>query len=155
MSSEHFERLKTLVEQKEVSRRAVSCLKDGAEVEIRLVGEDMPYRFYKDRSGGHLVDEPPKNPDFMLAFPLAVVEEFASNDSDDIGWYGAKILEYGISKDLEKKIHVKIHSGFFTLMRKGYFGMLRLGGRTLLSILKKYELHKPSRMKEVVSRLRR
>jgi len=40
-------------------------------------------------------------------------------------------------------------------MKHGYFGMAKLGGRALLAILKKYELHKPSKMKEIASRLRK
>ncbi|MFC1888863.1 hypothetical protein ACFL4G_03800 [Thermodesulfobacteriota bacterium] len=155
MSTETFDKLKAFVETNEVCRKAMKPLKKGAEAEFRILEDDRPYRFYKDGSGAHLADEPPKKPDFTLVFPTAVVEELVSSGSDDIGWYGVKIFEYGISKDPETKILAKIHVGFMTLMKHGYFGMVKLGGRALLGILKKYELHKPSRMKEIASRLRK
>jgi len=150
---ETFGKLKKFVEEHEVSRKATTPIKNGAEVEIHIKGDPQVYAFKRVGKRSLLTTEAPEKPDFRLDFPPAVIDELVASDSDDVGLYGVKIFEYSIASDPEMKIDTQIYVGFFTLMKHGYFGMLRLGGRVLLELLKRYELHKPANVRKIVKKL--
>ena len=155
MSAEDtFNKLKHFIEEHPVCKKGTGPVKNGVEVEIHIKGDPKVYTFRKVDGSARLLEETPKKPDFRLDFPPAVIDELVESESDDVGWYGVRIFEHSVAKDPEAKVDAKIYVGFLTLMKHGYFGMLRVGGRVLVQLLKTHELHKPSNMKRVVQKLR-
>jgi len=150
---ESYKKLKKFVEEHEVSRRGTKPIRNGAEVEIHIKGDPQVYAFKREGGRSTLTAGAPEKPDFRLDFPPVAIDELVASDSDDIGWYGVKIFEYSIADDPDLKIDTKIYVGFFTLVKHGYFGMLKMGGRVLLQVLKKYELTKPANARKIVKKL--
>ncbi len=150
---ETFKKLKKFVEEHEVSRKGTKSIRNGAEVEIHIKGDPQAYSFRREGGQTTLTARAPEKPDFRLDFSPAAIDELSASDSDDVGWYGVKIFEYAIAKDPDEKIDTRIYVGFLTLMKHGYFGMLKTGGRVLLKVLKKYELHKPANARRIVKKL--
>ena len=154
MSEEYYAKLKKFVEEVDPAVRAAASLKNGAEVGIMIVGFEQKYHFVRENKRSYLRVGPPSKPDLGMAIPPKIIDELVESGSDDIGFYGVKILESIGSDDPERKIHFKVHAGFLTLTTRGYFGMLKLGGKVLGQFLRKYELHKPSNIKKLLQKAR-
>ncbi|MEW6775718.1 MAG: hypothetical protein AB1405_05460 [Bdellovibrionota bacterium] len=121
-------KLKAFLEGKPVCARASEPMKPGACVRILFHDHQDVYSFRRTPLGPRLEPIPPEKPDFTLRLTTALVERLAELESEDIGEFGVLLISLGASPDLNFRINAAIHTGFRDLWRKGYFGILRLGG---------------------------
>lgn len=72
-------------------------------------------------------------PQAILTFDNDLTEELLRLNSNEIADYGILIL--GAFLESPRRLQVKLQSGFFELWRKGWFGVLALGGAQLTRYL--------------------
>jgi hypothetical protein len=111
------------------AQRVGAALKNGAEVAIQFCDQRGEWRIYAAESGeAHFEQGKATDPDFELYMPTAAVCALAARTEADVGELGITFFEHISSKDPARRIGVKIHSGIVKLTRRGWLGVLALGG---------------------------
>jgi hypothetical protein len=77
--------------------------------------------------------EPNQDPQATLTLDNDLTEELLGLNSDQIADYGILILSSFLESP--RRLQVRLHSGFFDLWRKGWLGVLALGGAQLTRYL--------------------
>lgn len=113
------------------ARRVAVALRRGAEVAIRFVDEPGDWRLHVPESGrAHFETGKAGDPDFELIVPTAALDALVSQPDDaDVGDLGIAFFEHVAAKDPARRIGLQVHSGLLKLTRRGWFGVLSLGGR--------------------------
>ena len=127
--------LKDFLENRPVCRKASAPLKPHASVRVLFSDHEDVYTFRRTQDGPRLEPGIPERPDFSLRMQPAMIDRLCRMVSDDIGEFGGILLGEGISGEPELRLSGTIHTGFFDLFRKGYFGILRLGGWKVMKVL--------------------
>ncbi len=130
-----YVKLKGFLENRPVCRKASAPLKPHACVRVLFSDHEGTYCFRRSSEGPRLEPGCPEDPDFTLRMQPAMLDRLCRMVSDDIGEFGAILLGEGISGEPELRMSGTIHTGFFDLFRKGYFGILRLGGWKVMKVL--------------------
>jgi hypothetical protein len=111
------------------ARRVGQSLNGGAEVAVRFVDQPGDWRIHIPESGTiHFEAVKAADPDFELYLPTAAVESLKKHANADISDLGIAFFEHIVAKEPARKIGVRIHSGVVKLTRRGWLGVLALGG---------------------------
>jgi hypothetical protein len=90
--------------------------------------------FLKNNAGQIIMIEgPPPPPQASLTFSAQLAREVLTLKSDEISDFGLLILRAFLERP--RRLQAKIHVGFIELWRKGWFGVLTLGGGRVASYL--------------------
>jgi hypothetical protein len=137
------------------AQRAAAALKSGAEVAIRFTNIPGDWRICVD-DAGKLSFEPTKatDPDFELYLPPAAVQEISDRADADIGELGVTFFERIVTKEPHRRIGIKVHSGFVKLTRRGWLGVLALGGTKVMSWIAGRGLRGPGAVATALGRLK-
>jgi hypothetical protein len=119
---------------------AARSLASGAEIEFRIrpPSKDEALEIFTfGREGGSNRVTPGPAPDPQLTFELTplAAESILTLPDQDIGRIGIHILTLVAAGDASRKVSVKFHAGFLTLLSKGYLGVLSAGGAGFASAL--------------------
>jgi hypothetical protein len=115
------------------AQRVGSALKSGAEVAIRFVDQPGDWRIHVAESGKASFElAKATDPDFELYLPTAAVRTITAHTDADVSALGIAFLEHIATKEPARHIGVRIHSGIVKLTRRGWFGVLTLGGPTVV-----------------------
>jgi hypothetical protein len=131
MSDEMFKLFKQYAEERPVAIRAAAPLKDGAVVGLKVLEEDEHYHFIREKGKSYLRKGKIKDTDFDLIVPKKELMEIIELDTDSIGKIGVEIFKR-MKAEGAKTV---INAGFISLTRKGYFGVLKLGGAEVMKHL--------------------
>lgn len=137
------------------AQRVGSTLKSGAEVAIRFVDQPGDWRMRVEESGKVSFEESAAtDPDFELYMPTAAVTAITSHTDADVGEIGVDFFEHILAKDPARQIGVKVHSGFVKLTRRGWFGVIALGGTKIVMWMAGKGLRGPGAIASALGRLK-
>lgn len=135
---------------------AARSLRAGAEVAITFT--DLPGQ-WRIRSDGHgkLAFEhlPAIDPDFALRIPPQALRHLCGAGTRDLGDLGVTFFEHLHAHEPHRRIEVQVHSGFATLMRRGWLGLLARGGPKVATWMGRAGFRGPGAVAGALSRLRR
>jgi hypothetical protein len=135
--------------------RVAQALNGGAEVAIRFVNEAADWRLRVVESGKAVFEqEKAANPDFELYMPPDAVKAITARTDSDVGSIGIVFFEHILARDPARKVGVKVHSGIVKLTRRGWLGVLALGGPKLVMWMAGKGLRGPGAIANALSRLK-
>jgi hypothetical protein len=94
------------------------------------------------------------NPDFELYMPPDAVKAITARTDSDVGSIGIVFFEHILARDPARKVGVKVHSGIVKLTRRGWLGVLALGGPKLVMWMAGKGLRGPGAIANALSRLK-
>jgi hypothetical protein len=137
------------------AQRASATLKCGAEVAIRFVDQPGDWRLHVVESGKACFEQAKAtDPDFELYMPAAAVFAITARTDADVGELGVAFFEHIVAKEPVRQIGVKVHSGVVKLTRRGWLGVLALGGPKVVLWLAGKGLRGPGSIANALSRLK-
>lgn len=141
------EQIQQFFERNPLAIEAASSLNDQAVVEL-VVGEERFY-FIKEDGKNRIVGLYNESSDMSFTLPAGFVGELEAMPEATIGHLGVHILKAVV----DGRVKVRVDASFFSLMRKGYLGVLSKGGKDVVSYLgtKGFNL---MNIKNVLSKLR-
>lgn len=111
------------------AQRVGAAMKNGAEVAVQFVDLPGDWRIHVTESGKPVLEQvKATDPDFELYVPTAAVTAITAHTDADVGELAIAFLEHIVAKEPARQIGVKMHSGIIKLTRRGWFGVLALGG---------------------------
>ncbi|MEK6705013.1 MAG: hypothetical protein AABZ06_04440 [Bdellovibrionota bacterium] len=129
--SEYFER--------EVAQHAAKSISDKSEIELQIIANDLvaaeSLTFMKEGGKNLIHPRPAVDPHIIFKLTPSAADEILADTSTEIGPIGVNIMKLIISRDPSKKISFQIKAGIFTLITKGYFGVLTAGGGQFMAFL--------------------
>lgn len=153
MPDDSYQLLKQFFESHPVAQKATAPLKRGAEVAVHFT--DLPgrtFRFYKEDDAPRLTESSPQDADFDLTLAPLAVQEIVALEGHEVGDFGIAFFSHLIASEPERKVQVKLHAGPLKLLRRGYLGVLVLGGPKVLGWLARKGVKNPM---EAIERLRK
>ena len=152
-----FVEMQRFFETNDLAKKAADSIKDGREIAVIITdtGTSFPYTFSK--SGGQNVfkETAASRPDVTFTIPVASGREITETSFTSVGQVGLRIFEKIISPDPAQKIHVKIHTGFLSLLTGGYLGVLTSGGSEVAKFLASKGLGSMSKVKDTISKMQK
>ncbi len=127
MPSASFLALQAFFESSPAARAATRPLGPGAEVALRLDGDEEAH-FTMASGRPEIVAGPARAPDFTLRLPEQAVRRITAIQGDDVGAHGVAFFSLAVSKDPLLKIRVQIATPTGRLLGHGYLGVLAAGG---------------------------
>jgi len=121
---------------KPVALKAAAPLKKGAVIGFQIDSE--VYLFSKDKEKLSPIEDSTdnniKNSHLYFTFTQDIATEILNFQKEDIGEIGIFLVKL----ILDKKLSIKFNSGFITLFRYGYFGIVTLGGKPFAQFIAQY-----------------
>lgn len=152
MEDKYLKQLKEFFEAREVCSKAAKPLRDSASAEIAIPVENKTYTFQRKDKKNVVSAGKPSDPDLYFALTPKALEELINYDSDEIGDWGVKVFSLIFTKDIEKKIVIKIKTGLLKLTFKGYLGIIPLGGAGLMKYLAKNGFSSLGKIKDALTK---
>jgi hypothetical protein len=140
--------------EKPVCQKAAEPLKDGAELAIQ-VGDEAPFSLFKQRGQLTLVPTAPTSPDMTFVLGGEIPTLLNQLGSNEIAEMGISIFNWMLEKDENKRISAKVHMDSFSILRKGYFGVLAQGGLPVMQYLATKGLGNLGKLKSALAKMRR
>jgi len=140
--------------EKPVCQKAAEPLKDGAELAIQ-VGNETPFSLFKQRGQLALHPTAPTSPDMTFVLGGQIPTLLNQLGSNEIAEMGISIFNWMLEKDENKRISAKVHVDSFSILRKGYFGVLAQGGLPVMQYLATKGLGNLGKLKNALGKLRR
>lgn len=137
------------------AQRAARSLRSGAEVAIMFTDAPDPWRAVVGESGA-LTLEPgaAADPDFELHVPPQALHEVCASDAQDLGDLGVSFFEHMVAHEPERRIHAQVHSGVVKLTRRGWVGLLALGGPKVMMWMARKGLRGPGAVAGALGRFK-
>ncbi|MFM8268751.1 MAG: hypothetical protein ACKN9V_01065 [Pseudomonadota bacterium] len=139
--------------ERPVCQRAADPLKDGAELAIQ-VGTESPFSLSKHQGQLSLNPTPPTSPDITFLLGAEIPSLMSQLTSNEMAELGISIFNWMLEKDQNKRISARVHIDSFSILRKGYLGVLAQGGIPVMQYLATKGMGNLSKIKEVLSKLR-
>ena len=139
-----------------VAQSAAKSIGDGAEIEFRIgTGKDITETFTFTKQGGRNRVElrPAADPQVVFIVPPQAAEEILANAADDIGSIGVGIAKLIVANDSSRRVSLQLKAGFFTLLGKGYLGVLTAGGTAFASFLAQHGLNGMGAIKSALKKM--
>jgi hypothetical protein len=123
-------------------------------VALRITDTDADYHFTVAGGRPELREGKAGDPDFIITMPPGAVKHLVAMTGEDPGDFGVEFFTLVLAKDDGLRVKIKLHSGLITLTRRGYLGVLALGGPKVLGWLARKGLAGPRAVAAAISRLR-
>ncbi len=155
MSREDFDLLRDFLENRDVSQRAAKPLKDSAIIDITIVDDPNSYHVTHQKKQTRVHEgEAPSSPQIRFTISPAAIARLHKFESNDIGEYGIEFFKIMVSKNPDETLEVKLNTGFIGLTRMGVFGILALGGPSVMAFLAKQGLSSLKDIRKTIAKLR-
>lgn len=128
--SKKFDVLKNFFETNPTSKRALSLLAKGVEIGI-LTDEGATFAIVVTPSGPQLHERPAKDPDITFRLNDTAIENVCKNPKDTPEELAVQILR----EIKNRNVHLMITGSFISIATKGYFSIVRLGGKNMWDFL--------------------
>jgi hypothetical protein len=136
-----------------VAQAGTGPLKDGFEVAL-YIDEEGPATLTKQNGTAVILATPPRKADMTFWISRAGLQKLMDSQATEVGEIGVAILQLMTSSDPSLQMKAKVHAGMFDLLRKGYLGVIPLGGATLMKFLSSRGFTGIGKIKDAISRLR-
>jgi hypothetical protein len=138
------------------ARQAARSLRAGAEVAIAFTDLPGHWRIRVDGHGKLAFEQQPAiDPDFALRIPPQALRDLCATGTQDLGDLGVAFFGHLHGVEPARRIDVQVHSGMVKLARRGWFGLLALGGPKVALWMGRAGLRGPAAMAGALGRLRR
>lgn len=122
------------------AEQAARSLAPGAEIEFHIrpaggSGAGEVFTFGRASGSNRVAPGPARDPQLTFELTPGAAESILGLPDQDIGRIGIHILTLVAAGDASRKVSVKFHAGFLTLLSKGYLGVLSAGGAGFASAL--------------------
>jgi len=138
--------------KRQVCQKATAPLSTGAMMSLQV--DDETFTLRKEKTGLAVLKGPCEKPDLSFSIPLEALRQLDRNTTEDVGEMGVALLKQMIQSDPNLKMHAKVHIGIFDLLRKGYLGVLPLGGPAVMKFLGTKGFTNMSKIKEAIQKMR-
>ncbi|NBX92174.1 MAG: hypothetical protein EB078_04295 [Proteobacteria bacterium] len=139
--------------QRSVCQKAGAPLREDIEIGIQT-DTNHTFSLIKNQGKLSLLRNSPSAPDLTFFLGSKSTEALSDIESDDIGEIGVTVLGLMLEQAKDYRISAKIHTHPITLFRKGYMGVLALGGSPVLSFLAKKGIGNLSSIKAAFLKLK-
>jgi hypothetical protein len=124
------------------------------DAEVLLVVNGQPYTLARKGKKPALMEGAPAKPDLTFEIPTKALEGLVDITTEEVGEIGIAIASHLIHPNPELRMTVKVHIGFFPLIRKGYLSVLPLGGASFMKYLAAKGLTSMSKIRETISKMK-
>ncbi len=128
--SQKFDVLKSFFELNPTSRRALGLLAKGVEIGI-LLEDGAVLSIEVTPSGPQLHQRPAREPDITFRLNDAAIKNVCENPTDSPEELAVQILR----EIKNRNVHLMITGSFISIATKGYFSVIRLGGKNMWDFL--------------------
>ena len=136
-----------------VAENAAKSLGNGAEIEFRIGAAEI-FTFTRQAGRNAVRAGAAGDPQVVFALSATAAEEILADSSEDIGQIGVQIAKLIVSPDANRRVSVKLKTGFLTLWNKGYFGVIAAGGGPFAAFLASKGLNGLGAIKDTLKNLR-
>lgn len=133
----------------ELSQLVTKPLKEGAVAEVQFDGDPESYMMIKEKGRSIFRKGKPNKPQVYMKFNRGAVDyltEVQGSDKNAIEEYVARFSECILNPTDERRVEFKLTSNVLTGARMGYFGMMMLGGKKALALVKKLGIKIPKKL---------
>jgi hypothetical protein len=138
---------------RDVAQKAARSLSNGAEIEFHIHPTQEVFTFTKEKGKNTILERPASDPQLVFQVTAAAADAILSDESEDIGEIGVKIMKLVVSQDPDKKVSLQLKAGFLSLFSKGYFGIVTSGGSAFASFLASRGLNGMGAIKAAIKKL--
>jgi hypothetical protein len=135
-------------------RAGIKPLKEKIEIAIILNEGDPAVTLTKIGGKVEILPTPPKKPDLTFWIGAAGVDKLLSSSTKDVGEVGIAILQLMATSAPDEKIKAKVHIGLFDMLRKGYLGVLPLGGPSVMKFLASKGFGSIGKVKDAINHMK-
>ena len=150
--------IKTFLEESDASRQACRPLKEGVQIGFAFTEDSAAYHVVKEGKQLVVREGPASKPDWIATLTPTAAANLCALQDQDVGDLGVEIFKRMargfVEPESDDRIHVKLHAGFFTIVRNGYLGILPLGGPKVTKWLAQNGLKNMGSFKRVFKKLR-
>lgn len=143
--SETYKKLKKFFEEDPITRQVVAPLKEGATAKLEIEGDPQVYTLVKKGGGAHIIPGEPKKYEVYFKFTDKAVDYILDVETGKLEDYVDRLTECMLTKDKEKKVEFKLTTTLMDALRKGYLGMIKLGGAKATKMLAALGIKIPER----------
>jgi hypothetical protein len=138
---------------RQACRDGVRPLKEKIEIAI-YVGSDGPGTLLKESGGVKVLPTAPGKADLTFWVTEKAVDKLLAAETNSVGDVGIAILQLMASSDADCKIKAKVHVGIFDMLRKGYLGVIPLGGPAVMKYLGSKGFGSIGKIKDAISQMK-
>ncbi len=128
--SQKFDVLKNFFEKNPTSKRALSLLAKGVEIGI-LTEDGGAYAIVITPNGPQLHERPAVDSEITFRLNDQAIENVCQNPKDNPEELAVQILR----EIKQRNVHLMITGSFIAIATKGYFSIVRLGGKNMWDFL--------------------
>ncbi len=145
MAESPAEKLKKFFDTNPVAQRMVEPLVEGATARVEFEGDKNVYTLVKKKGKPTLIKEEPKKQEVIFVFSKEAVDYITSVQSDDVKDYVKALNECILNPTKTRWMRFKLTTTLVDAWRKGYVGMVKLGGNEAIKTLAKLGIRIPSK----------
>ncbi len=125
-----FEVLKKFFETNPTCKKALGLLAKGVEIGIVLESGEV-YALLASPTSPQLVERPAQDPDITFRLNDAAISNVCVNPKESPEDLAVQILK----EIKQRNVHLMITGSFISIATKGYFSIIRLGGKNMWDFL--------------------
>ena len=148
MSDELFQKMEKFYNSSDLSQKVTKPLKEGAVAEVQFDGDPEHYMMVKEGGRSVFRKGKPDKPQVYMKFSKGAVEyllEVKGSDKEAIEEYVARFSECILDPTPDRRVQFKLCANVLTGARMGYFGMMLLGGKKAVNLVKALGIKIPKR----------
>jgi hypothetical protein len=150
MSAERsFQTIKTFFETKQAARQAMSALHEGVEIGI-VIADTVECALFRRGDQPLVENRPAVRPDFVFHILPESIDLLNDKTKDEISDIGVNVIK----EVLAGNIKIKAPGGVISILRRGYFEVVRHGGAPVASLLAAKGLESVPKILSVLNKIR-
>lgn len=110
-----------------------------------------PFCLSRSQGGTQLTKIAAEQPDITVRVPWETLRELQSSQFENVGELGIAILKAMADPNVSKRIGTELHIGLVTFIRRGYLGILPLGGIQVMHYLASKGLTNLGKIREAIA----
>lgn len=137
MSEALFNKMADFYEANPIAQEMTRPLKDGAEVEVHFENDDETYTVIKEKGRAFFRQGKPEKPQLYCKYSedaAAYILSAGDSGLNGVQDFVGRVSECILCPTRERYIELRLCASVITLLRKGYFGMVFVGGSRTLDV---------------------
>lgn len=143
MGTEDYEKMRRFFYESEIGRDVVVPLRHKATAYVDFEGDDNKYELIKLGKRAYIRPRKARKAEVHFWFSKWSVGYFFDQPLSGVRDYVHRLCDCLEERDPSKQVRMKMLTNMFDAWRKGYFGLLKLGGARALRTLPKIGIHVP------------
>ena len=144
-----YETIKTFLEEKPASQKAVQCLKLGTEIGLRINNSEL-FTYLNLNNEPNVNPLPPKNHDVEFDISSVAVNKLKTLPATDMGDFGIEVVKMVLLGEIK----IKVVGSMFAMVKNGYLKIIKEAGPSFLSFLGKNGVNSLAKIPQIFKNLR-